>query len=197
MTTAAFAAEPLGHRRYWPMFEAAQAADIAIGMHIGGIPGHAITAGGWPSFYYEHHYANAPSMEAVVTSLVMEGVFERFPKLRVVLVESGFVWVPSLCWRLDRLWERMRDEVPHLTRPPSEYIRENIWYTTQPIEEPAIRSISSETIDWIGWDRSLFSTDYPHWDYDDPNHAFKFKMTAAQRDALFYSNAAGVYRLGT
>ena len=123
ITTASFAAQPLGHRRYWPVFEAAQAADIAIGMHIGGYSGQAITAGGWPSFYYEHHYANAPSMEAVVTSLVMEGVFERFPKLRIVLVESGFVWVPSLCWRLDRLWERMRDEVPHLKRPPSEYIR--------------------------------------------------------------------------
>ena len=73
----------------------------------------------------------APAIEAVVTSLVMEGVFERFPRLRIVLVESGFVWVPSLCWRLDRLWERMRDEVPHLTRRPSEYIRQNIWYTTQ------------------------------------------------------------------
>ena len=117
------------------------------------------------------------AIEAVVTSLVMEGVFERFPKLRVVLVEAGFVWVPSLCWRLDRLWERMRDEVPHLTRPPSEYIRQNIWYTTQPIEEPANPEHLKETIDWIGWDRLLFSTDYPHWDYDDPNHAFKFKMT--------------------
>ena len=195
ITTASFAAEPLGHRRYWPVFEAAQAADIAIGMHIGGYSGEAITAGGWPSFYYEHHYANAPSMESVVTSLVMEGVFERFPRLRVVLVESGFVWVPSLCWRLDRLWERMRDEVPHLKRPPSEYIRQNIWYTTQPIEEPANPEHLRETIDWIGWDRLMFSTDYPHWDYDDPNYAFKFKMTQAQREALFRGNAAKVYRL--
>ena len=94
ITTASFASEPLGHRRYWPIFAAAQAADIAIGMHIGGYSGQAITAGGWPSFYYEHHYANSPAIEAVVTSLVMEGVFERFPRLRVVLVEAGFVWVP-------------------------------------------------------------------------------------------------------
>ncbi len=195
ITTASFASEPLGHRRYWPIFAAAQAADIAIGMHIGGYSGQAITAGGWPSFYYEHHYANSPAIEAVVTSLVMEGVFERFPRLRIVLVEAGFVWVPSLCWRLDRLWERMRDEVPHLTRPPSEYIRQNIWYTTQPIEEPADPEHLKETIDWIGWDRLLFSTDYPHWDYDDPDYAFKFKMSAEQREALFRGNAARVYRL--
>ena len=195
ITTASFAAEPLGHRRYWPVFAAAQAADIAIGMHIGGYSGQAITAGGWPSFYYEHHYANAPSMESVVTSLVMEGVFELFPRLRVVLVESGFAWAPSLCWRLDRLWERMRDEVPHIKRPPSEYIRQNIWYTTQPIEEPANPEHLRETIDWIGWDRLMFSTDYPHWDYDDPNYAFKFKMTQAQREALFRGNATQVYRL--
>ena len=134
-------------------------------------------------------------MESVVTSLVMEGVFRRFPKLRIALVESGFVWVPSLCWRLDRLWERMRDEVPHLKRPPSEYIRQNIWYTTQPIEEPANPEHLRETIDWIGWDRLMFSTDYPHWDYDDPTYAFKFQMTAQQREALFYGNAAQVYRL--
>jgi uncharacterized protein len=195
ITTASFASEPLGHRRYWPVFAAAQAADIAIGMHIGGYSGQAITAGGWPSFYYEHHYANSPGIESVVTSLVMEGVFERFPRLRIVLVEAGFVWVPSLCWRLDRLWERMRDEVPHLTRPPSEYIRQNIWYTTQPIEEPANPDHLKETIDWLGWDRLLFSTDYPHWDYDDPNYAFKFKMSAEQREALFRGNAAKVYRL--
>jgi len=195
ITTASFAAQPLGQRRYWPVFEAAQAANIAIGMHIGGFSGNAITGGGWPSFYYEHHYSNSPAMEAVVTSMVMEGVFERFPKLRVVLVESGFVWVPSLCWRLDALFERMHDEVPHLKRKPSEYIRENIWYTTQPIEEPSNPQHLKETIDWIGWDRLLFSTDYPHWDYDDPNYAFKFNMTKAQRDAIFRDNAKHVFGL--
>src|SRR5262249_11413504 len=125
----------------------------------------------------------------------VEGVSRLFQGLGVVWWESGFVGVPSLCWRLDRLWGRMRDEVPHLTRPPSEYIRQNIWYTTQPIEEPADPEHLRETIDWLGWDRLLFSTDYPHWDYDDPTYAFKFKMTAAQREALFRGNAAGVYRL--
>ena len=48
--------------------------------------------------------------------MVLEGVFEEFPKLRVLLVETGFAWAPALCWRLDQHWERMRDEVPHVKR---------------------------------------------------------------------------------
>jgi hypothetical protein len=55
-----------------------------------------------------------------------------------------------------------------LKRPPSEYIRSQVWLTTQPMEEPAIKSQALDAIDWIGWDRLLFATDYPHWDYDDP-----------------------------
>ena len=71
-----------------------------------------------------------------MTSLVCEGVFERFPALQVVLIEGGFAWVPSLAWRLDQHWARMRDEVPHLKRPPVRIHPRALWFTTQPIEEP-------------------------------------------------------------
>ena len=195
ITTAAFASEPLGHRRYWPIFEAAEAADITIGMHIGGMPGHAITGGGWPSFYFEHHFSNAPIMESVIISLVMEGVFERFPKLRMVFVECDFAWVPAACWRMDKLWARMRDEVPHVKRPPSEIVKTNMWFTTQPIDEPENPEHLRETMEWLGFDRILFATDYPHWDFDDPDHTFKFKMTPQERAAIFRENAMKVYKL--
>ena len=95
-------------------------------------------------------------------------MFARIPALRVVIVEAGFAWVPSVAWRLDRAWARMRDEVPHLTRPPSEYIRENMWFTTQPVDEPERPRDLRAIMDWIGWDRVLFATDYPHWDMDNP-----------------------------
>ena len=87
-------------------------------------------------------------MQAVMASLVFEGVFERFPKLRICLIESGFTWVPALTWRMDRQWERMRKEVPHVKRPPSEYVREHFWFATQPIEEPERHNRHRLTVPW-------------------------------------------------
>src|SRR5918912_205421 len=122
-----------------------------------------------------------------------EAVFERFPRLKVVLVEAGFAWVPPLAWRLDKIWHRMRDETPHLKRPPSEYIREHVRLTTQPMEEPQPRKHLLDTIEWIGWDRLLFATDYPHWDYDDPAHALPAGVGEQERRMFFFENAAKVY----
>ena len=134
-------------------------------------------------------------MQAVVTSLIMEGVTERFPDLKFVLIECGFAWAPSLGWRLDKLWNRMRTEVPQVKRPPSEYIRDRFWYTTQPIEETEEPGHLREIIDWIGWDRLLFSTDYPHWDFDDPRYTFRIQLTDAERQGVFRDNARKVFRL--
>src|SRR5262249_58020674 len=50
-----------------------------------------------------------------------------------------------------------------------------------------------DTIDWIGWDRLLFATDYPHWDYDDPRYAMKLSLTSEQREAFFSGNARSLY----
>ena len=102
---------------------------------------------------------------------------------------------PSLGWRLDRLWSRMRDEVPHAKRPPSEYMRENLYYTTQPMEEPGEPDEILLTFEQIGWDRLLFATDYPHWDFDDPRHAFKIPLPEGRRRMLFRGNAAQLYGL--
>jgi predicted TIM-barrel fold metal-dependent hydrolase len=195
VTFASHAIEPLGRRRYWPVFEAAEASGLPVGLHIGGVPGHPPTGGGWPSFYFEHHFFTVAAMQALVTSVVLEGVLERYPKLRIVLVETGFAWVPALGWRLDQHWERMRKEVPHLKRPPSEYIKEHFWFTTQPIEEPEQPQHLRDLIDWVGWDRIMFSTDYPHWDFDDPSYAFKINLTPAERKAIFRDNAASFYNL--
>jgi predicted TIM-barrel fold metal-dependent hydrolase len=187
--------EPIGRRRYWPIFEAAQRHNLPIGMHVYAVSPHAFSASGWPSYYIEEHHLNVHSMQAVVTSLVMEGVFERFPGLKFVLIEGGFAWAPALAWRLDHAWRRLRSELPHVKRPPSDYIREHIWFTTQPIEEPERRDDMLATIEWLGWDRLMFSTDYPHWDFDDPKYAFKVQLTPSQRRAIFHDNAASLYGL--
>jgi predicted TIM-barrel fold metal-dependent hydrolase len=188
--------EPLGRRRYWPIFEAAARNDLPIALHIGGTSGHPTTSTGWVSYYFEEHHSNIQSIETLVTSLVVEGVFEHFPTLRILLIESGFAWVPALCWRLDAQWRKLKSEVPHLTKAPSEYVKQNIWYTTQPIDEPERPRDLAKIIDLIGWDRILFATDYPHWDFDDPRYALKFGPTDAQRKRILVDNAKDFYGLG-
>src|SRR5262249_19425590 len=128
--------EPLGNRRYWPIYAAAERHGLPVGLHVFGSGGHAYTGTGWPSYYVEESAGHATSCQTAVTSLVIEGAFERFPRLKVVMIEGGFGWLPALSWRLDKLFERMRSEVPHLKKKPSEYIRQHIWVTTQPMEEP-------------------------------------------------------------
>jgi uncharacterized protein len=187
--------EPLGRRRYWPIYEAAVGHGYPIGLHTSGYNGSAITPAGWPSFYVEEQHGVAISQQGVAISLVTEGVFARLPELRVVVVEAGFAWVPSVAWRLDRHWSRMRDEVPHLVRPPSEYIRENLWFTTQPMDEPERPRDLRQILDWIGWDRVLFASDYPHWDMDSPELGFKLRMTTEERRAIHGDNARAVYGL--
>ncbi|MBV9735393.1 MAG: amidohydrolase [Acidisphaera sp.] len=187
--------EPLGRRRYWPIYEAAARNGFAVGLHTSGYNGHAVTPTGWASFYAEEHQEVAISQQAVVTSLVCEGVLARNPDLRVVIVEAGFAWAASLLWRLDRHWARMRDEVAHLTRPPSAYIGEQMWFTTQQMDEPERAEDMRRIIDWIGWDRLLFATDYPHWDFDDPETAFKIRMSEEERRKIFRDNARTAYRL--
>jgi uncharacterized protein len=188
-------AEPLGQRRYWPMYEAACRANLPVAVHAFGFGGYPVSGGGWPSYYIEDMTGHAQASQAVVTSLVMEGVFEQFPALKVIVVEGGFGWLPALSWRLDKVWNRLRDETPRVKRPPSEYIRQHIWLTTQPMEEPDQREHLLDCIEWIGWDRLCFATDYPHWDFDDPAFAIPLRLTKEQQSSLFYDNARRLYGL--
>jgi predicted TIM-barrel fold metal-dependent hydrolase len=188
-------AEPLGQRRYWPIYEAAAAAGLPVGIHAFGYGGWPMTPGGWPSYYIEEMTGHAQSAQSQVISLVLEGVFERVPALRVVMIEAGFAWAPPLLWRLDRHFPRLRGELPHLKRLPSEYIREHVWWTTQPMEEPERPRHVLETIGWLGWDRLLFATDYPHWDFDDPAAVLPSGGSEAERAMLFRDNAAALYGL--
>jgi len=187
--------ELLGKKRYWPIYEAAIEAGLPIGIHVFGTSGRPASNTGWPSFYIEDMTEHAACCQAQVVSLIMEGVFERYPQLKIVMIEAGFGWMPSLGWRLDQNWKRLRDEVPHLRKAPSEYMREHIWVSTQPMEEAEEPEHLIDMMDWVGWDRIMFSTDYPHWDFDDPFVALPPSLDEARRGKIYSENARALYRL--
>ena len=186
--------EPLGNRRYWPIYEAAVEAKLPVAVHAFGYGGEPVTSSGWPSHYIEEMAGHAQSCQAALASLVFEGVFERFPTLKIVMTEAGFAWAPTFMWRLDKIWSGLRSETPHLKMKPSEYLKRNVWWTTQPMEEPEPREHLLDTIRWMGWDKLLFATDYPHWDYDDPALALPLRISQEERQAFFHDNALAVYK---
>lgn len=188
--------EPLGHRKYWKMYEAAVRHDLPIGIHFGGSGGGPITGAGWPSHYIEDHGGMPQAFYAQVISMVTSGIFELFPTLKIVLIEGGFAWLPPLMWRLDQSYKRLKEETPELKRLPSEYIRDHFWVTTQPMEEPPQRHYFLQLLDQMGMnDRLMFATDYPHWDFDAPDRAFPVELPVSLKQAILAGNARRLYRL--
>ena len=98
---------PYGNRFYDPLYAAAVERDLVVGINFGGASGHAPTPVGWPSTYLEEHAGMAQVFQSQVISIIAEGVFDRFPELRIALIEGGFVWMPSLMWRLGQGVERV------------------------------------------------------------------------------------------
>jgi predicted TIM-barrel fold metal-dependent hydrolase len=188
--------EPLGRQRYWPIFEACVHYGLPLAFHVPGL-GRQGTANGSVSFYCESHMNFAALPMAMLPSLVFEGVFDRFPQLKIVLVELGWSWAPAFAWRLDATWEKLRDEVPHVARRPSEYLREHLWFTTQPLEEPEHRGDTRavfELFEDAGFgERLMYSSDYPHWDYDSPYESVPRAFPIERRRRVLGQNASKLY----
>ncbi|MFN8445682.1 MAG: amidohydrolase family protein [Caldilineaceae bacterium] len=186
---------PLGHRKYWKLYEAAVRHDLPIGIHFGGAGGGPITGAGWPSHYIEDHGGMPQAFYAQVISMVTSGIFERFPTLKIVLIEGGFAWLPPLMWRLDATWKQLKEEAPTLTRLPSEIIREHFWVTTQPMEEPPQRRYFLQLLEQMDMnDRLMFATDYPHWDFDAPDQCFPVELPTPLKRDILAENARKLYR---
>lgn len=181
----------LGEPRYWPIFAAAVEAGLPIGVHVGGLP-HM--GAGWPSFYLEEHVTTGNTMVALAMNMILEGVFEQFPTLQVVLIEGGITWAAPLMWSMDSAYSVLRQDYPKLRRLPSEYFREHYWFTTQPIEESKDPKDVAELYEMTGMtDRIIFSSDYPHWDFDSPALALQHLPADLQRRIL-QDNGERLYR---
>jgi predicted TIM-barrel fold metal-dependent hydrolase len=187
----------MGNRHYYPIYEAAHRHGLPLVLHpnsVDGIFQQATTmAGGVPTYYVEWHAGLSQIFQANISSFICHGVTEKYPGVKVVVAEGGVAWLPDVMWRLDKNWEALRDEVPWLTRPPSEYILEHVRFTTQPFLEPKKREHLLAILDIIDGGRTLlFSSDYPHWDFDDPTRALQ-SVPEEMRARIRGQNAVEVY----
>lgn len=186
---------PYGNRNYDPLFAAAVEHDLVVAIQYGGAPGLPPTPAGWPSTFVEEYTGMVQVFQSQVMSLIIEGVFDRFPTLRVVLIEGGFTWMPSLMWRLDKEWKGLRHNTPWVKRSPSDYMREHIRLTVQPVDAPPDPAHLGEIVDQMESDAMLlFGTDYPHYHFDDPAEAWPLTDPGLARK-VFRDNAAAFYRL--
>jgi uncharacterized protein len=130
-----------------------------------------------------------------ITNIVVNGIPERFPRLKLLWIESGLAWIPFLMQRLDNEYMMRSSEAPLLKRLPSEYMRE-MFYTSQPIEngnlealELTMKMINAET-------QLLFSSDYPHWDFNLPSAIYDLPfLTENAKRRILGTNAWDLFQL--
>lgn len=189
-----------GDPRYHPIYEAAVEMDLPIAMHPGG-EGQGVnpppTALGYPTYYLEWHTIGLASTAMTqVVSLISHGVFEKYPTLRWMLVESGVTWLPAVLWRMDAAWKALRSEVPWMRRSPSVTAREHIRLTTQPLDEPDSRKKLIQAFELFDGleDMLMFAADYPHWNFDRPDLVSR-RLPPEWRDKVMSENARAHYEL--
>ncbi|HEY4279629.1 MAG TPA: amidohydrolase family protein [Conexibacter sp.] len=192
---------PLGDPLYDPVYEAAERNGLPVVFH--GAPGlnHVEGAdyGAFQRLIESHSVGFSISNMIQLTSMVLQGVPERFPTLRFLFQESGLFWVPMMQYRLDEYYLKRRSEAPLLRMLPSEYIRERFYFGTQPIEMPKEQRHLEMVFDAAnGAKRFIFCSDYPHFDYDDPSAIMRLRFLSREQKAdVLAGNALEFFRLGT
>lgn len=97
------------------------------------------------------------NMSNILTAMIFSGVLERFPRIRLVLGESGIGWIPYVLWRMDAEWEDQFQDLG-LTMPPSGYWKRQCYATYQ--TDP----IGVKLLEDLGEDRVMWGSDFPHPD---------------------------------
>ena len=121
-----------------------------------------------------------------LTNWIVNGLPERFPKLKLLWIESGLAWIPFMMQRLDNEYMMRNSEAPALKRLPSDYMRD-MYFTSQPMEMVENREAIELTFKMIRAESQLlYSSDYPHWDMDLPSTIYDlpFLSETAKRNIL-------------
>ncbi len=149
---------PYGNRMYHPIYEAAERHGLVMVTHFGGEgvgANNAPTAAGYPTYYLEMRMARPQIAQAHVTSLICEGVFEKYTDLKWVFVEVDTWWIPGLLDHFDADWKALRDYTPWVKQLPSEYFRKHIRVGTQPWSSQRGGRISIDSLSRHMLERSL------------------------------------------
>jgi predicted TIM-barrel fold metal-dependent hydrolase len=188
--------QPFGHPIFHPIYEAAVETGRPVAIHAGANDwaNPPSTGGGTASTYVEVHTLWPQAVTTAFVSFVTHGVFEKFPDLRLLLIETGAAWIGPLLWRFDTEYKGLRREVPWLRRLPSEYFAEHVWVTTQPLDLPPRREQLIEALSWFdGENKLVFSSDYPHWDADDLDY-LQQRLPASWHHKVLHQNALTLYQ---
>ncbi len=193
----------LGDDAWTPFWEACNDGELPVNFHIGASETafNMFGRAAWPSMGMRQRLALGSAslfMEnsRVISNLLFSGILERFPKLRVVSVESGIGWIPFMLEALDYEWEETasREERP-LPMPPSEYFRRQVygcfWFE---------KTAPDRLIEAIGEDNVLFETDFPHPtclypDVQEYIDRVGSGWSEARRRKIFQDNAASLYKI--
>ncbi|HEU5090097.1 MAG TPA: amidohydrolase family protein, partial [Roseiflexaceae bacterium] len=121
-----------------------------------------------------------------------EGVFEKFPTLKVILYEGGLFWLPHIMWRFDKNWKAQRAETPWVKKPPSAYIREHFYHTSYPLEASDEQALAQVLAMVDGTRTLLFSSNYPNWELGSPYEMIE-ALPETARQPVLAGNALEVY----
>jgi uncharacterized protein len=180
-----------GDPYYWPIYEAAVRNGLVLTLHHGG---STTTNFGYPRYYIEWHTLAAPQGAFnQLLSLICNGVFDKFPELKLVLLETGVAWVPWFMWRLDQQYKELRAEVPWVKRLPSEHMKDNVRIATQPMADMKADHFK-KLVEMSDSDRMfVFATDYPHYDADSVDQVLTGALPEDLHRKIRYENALETY----
>ncbi|HEX5226927.1 MAG TPA: amidohydrolase family protein [Bryobacteraceae bacterium] len=177
---------------YYPVYRALEERGLPLGFHAG--PDYSI--GKQVNRFVSVHSLSFVTCNMIhLTNWVMNAMPERFPKLNVIWIESGLAWLPFMMQRLDHEFLMRQSDAPLLKKLPSEYMC-GMYYTSQPMEATNLRLLQS-TLEAINAETQLlFSSDWPHWDFDLPGKiiGLPFLSDQAKRNILG-ENARKLFRL--
>jgi predicted TIM-barrel fold metal-dependent hydrolase len=185
----------LGDRYFDPLWEILQDLDVPFATHeFMGLVGPSAGEDRFSSFVEWHTFVHQMEAQMAMLAMIVNGVFERFPRLRVAYMEAGSAWLPSWLHRIEEHVELAGWlETPECTKDPVEYFKQNCWVTTECDEH-----LVYHTIEELGDSRILFETDFPHPDSKYPKAVETFlaqeRVSDESKRKILWDNALDFYR---